>query len=104
MAAIDLSGTSTFPKIHYIASSGTTQQEVILPPGKIRVSVGSAAALYVAWESVSDGSAMPTNKVSIVAGNILSFDLGHSGGDRADKLAVAAQTGSANIEIVLERI
>lgn len=104
MAAIDLSNTSVFPKVHYIASSGTLQQEIILPPGKLRVSVGSAAALYVAWESVSDGAAMPTNKVSIVAGNILSFDLGHSKQDRAEKLAVAAQSSSANIEIILERI
>ena len=104
MAVIDLSGTTTYPKVHYIASSGTTQQKITLPPGKLRVSVGSASALYVAWESVSDGAAMPTNKVSVAAANILSFDLGHSASDRADKLAVAAQTGSANIEIILERI
>jgi len=104
MAVIDLSATTTFPKVHFISTAGTTQQEITLPAGKLRVSVGSASALYVAWESVSDGAAMPTNKVSVAAANILSFDLSHSSQDRATKLAVAAQTGTANIEIILERI
>ena len=94
MAVIDLSATSTFPKVHYIASAGTTQQEITLPPGKLRVSVGSAAALYVAWESVSDGAAMPTNKVSVVSANIFSFDLSHSSQERTTKLAVASQVST----------
>jgi len=34
----------------------------------------------------------------------LELDLGHSGGDKVTSIAVAAQTGTANINIVLERI
>lgn len=104
MAIVDLSATSSYPSIKYIASSGTTQQEITLPQGKLRVSISGDAALYVAWSGVSDGAAMPADKVRVPADQILAFDLGHSKEDRASSLAVASQTGSANIEIILERI
>ena len=104
MAALDLTATTSYPFIKVVSSVGTTQQEVLLPAGKIKWTVGSSAALYIATSSVSDGAAMPTNKVSVAAANILSFDLSHSSQDRATKLAVAAQASTANIEIILERI
>jgi hypothetical protein len=52
---------------------------------------------------VSDGAAMPTDKVSIPANNLLELELGHSASDRIDTFAVAAQTGTANVQIILER-
>lgn len=105
MAIVDLSASASYPVIKYLASIGTTQQEIVLPSGKLRISVGaSAAACYLATSAVNDGDAMPTDKVSIPAANLLVVDLGHSGGDRIDRIAVAAQSGTANIEIILERI
>lgn len=104
MAAVDLSASSAFPVIKLISTVGTTQQEVILPPGKIRVSAGSSVAIDIATSGVSDGAAMPADKLAIPAGNLLELDLGHSGGDKVASIAVAAQTGTADINIVLERI
>jgi len=104
MAVVDLSATSAYPFIKVISSVGTTQQEITLPPGKIRVSVGASAATYLATSSVSDGAAMPADKVSIPAANLLVLDHGHSKLDRVGSIAGAAQTGTANIEIILERI
>jgi hypothetical protein len=54
MAAVDLSATSSFPFIKVISSVGTTQQEVNLPPGKLRVSVGSDVEVLLATSGVSD--------------------------------------------------
>ena len=64
MAVVDLSATSSFPFIKVISSVGTTQQEVNLPPGKLRVSVGSDVAIFLATSSVSDGAAMPAGIVT----------------------------------------
>ena len=88
MAAVDLSATSSFPFIKVISSVGTTQQEVNLPPGKLRV---------------SDGAAMPADKLTIAANNLLELELSNSSQDKIDKIAVAASTGTASISIVLER-
>lgn len=103
MAAVDLTATDTYPLIKVVSTVGTTQQEIILPPGKLKLSVGSSAAIYIATSSVSDGAAMPTDKLSVPADNLLELELGHSGGDRVSNVAVAAQTGTADISIVLER-
>lgn len=103
MAVIDLSTTSSYPFIKLVSTVGTTQQEVTLPAGKLKLTVGSSAALYIATSSVSDGAAMPTDKVSIPADNLLELELGHSAGDRIANFAVAAQTGTADVQIILER-
>lgn len=104
MAAVDLSTVSSFPHIKVISTVGTTQQEVNLPSGKVRISIGGNAALYLATSSVVDGDPMPTDKVTIPADNLLELDLGHSSNDKIDKVAIAAQTGTADVEIILERI
>lgn len=103
MAAVDLSGVSAYPYIKVIATVGTTQQEVNLPSGKLKLTVGSSAALFLATAGVSDGAAMPTDKVSIPAANLLELELSHSVGDKITSFAVAAQTGTADVEIILER-
>lgn len=103
MAALDLTATTSYPFIKVVSSVGTTQQEVLLPAGKIKLTVGSSAALYIATSSVSDGAAMPTDKVSIPADNLLELELSHSANDRIANFAVAAQTGTADIQIILER-
>jgi hypothetical protein len=103
MAVINLSTVSSFPKIEYIASVGTTQQELTLPVGKLTVTVGGDAAVYVATESVTDGAAMPADKATIPANQLLELQLGHSAQDRITKVAVAAVTGTANITVILER-
>ena len=102
MAAVDLSATSSFPFIKVISSVGTTQQEV-LPPGKLRVSVGSDVEVLLATSGVSDGAAMPADKLTIAANNLLELELSNSSQDKIDKIAVAASTGTAAISIVLER-
>jgi len=103
MAAVDLTAVNAYPYIKTIASVGTTQQEVNLPSGKLKLSVGGDAALFLATAGVSDGAAMPTDKVNIPANNLLELELSHSVGDKITSFAVAAQTGTANIEIILER-
>jgi hypothetical protein len=103
MAAVDLSATSSFPFIKVISSVGTTQQEVNLPPGKLRVSVGSDVEVLLATSGVSDGAAMPADKLTIAANNLLELELSNSSQDKIDKIAVAASTGTAAISIVLER-
>jgi hypothetical protein len=103
MAALDLTATTSYPFIKVVSSVGTTQQEVLLPAGKIKLTVGSSAALYIATSSVSDGAAMPTDKVSIPAANLLELELSHSANDRIAKFAVAAQTSTADVQIILER-
>jgi hypothetical protein len=103
MAAVDLSATSSFPFIKVISSVGTTQQEVNLPPGKLRVSVGSDVEVLLATSGVSDGAAMPADKLTVAANNLLELELSNSSQDKIDKIAVAASTGTADISIVLER-
>lgn len=104
MATVDLSAVSAYPHIKVISTVGTTQQQIDLPPGKLRISIGSSAALFMATSSVSDGAAMPTDKISIPSGNLLEFDLSHSTLDKVSSIAVAAQTGTADIEVMLERV
>jgi len=103
MAIIDLSATTSYPLIKYAATVGTTQQEVTLPAGKLKLTVGGDAACFIATSGVSDGAAMPTDKVSIPANNLLELELSHSASDRIETFAVAAQTGTANVQIILER-
>lgn len=104
MAAVDLSTVGSFPYIKIITNVGTTQQEVNLPSGKIRISVGSDLDVNLATSNVVDGDPMPTDVVSIVANNLLELDLGHSASDRINAIAVAAATGTADVTIIIERI
>ena len=104
MAAVDLSTVSEFPHVKAIASVGTTQQEINLPSGKLRVTVGGDAETGVAWSSVSDGAAMPADFATVPANQLLEFDLSYAGATKANKLAVAAASGTANITVILERI
>lgn len=104
MAIIDLTGTAFFPLIRKIAGVGTVQQEITLPPGKLKISVGATVIIDIATSSVADGAAMPSDKAFVPANNLLPLSLGHSGGDRIDKFAVAAQAGTADIVVILERI
>jgi hypothetical protein len=104
MAIVDLSTVSSFPYIKSIASVGTTQQEITLPQGKIRLSIGGDVETQIATSSVSDGAAMPSDTIVIPASNLLEINLGHSTLDRISNIAVAASTGSANVQLILERI
>ena len=104
MAIVDLSAVSAYPHIKVISTVGTTQQQIDLPPGKLRISIGSSVALFLATSSVSDGAAMPTDKMNIPADNLLEFDLGHSTQDKLSSIAVAAQTGSADVRVMLEKV
>lgn len=104
MAIVDLSGVSSFPSIKLIAGVGTTQQEITLPQGKVRLSIGGDAECKLATSSVSDGAAMPTDSLTIASNNLLELDLGHSSLDRVSNVAIAASTGTANVQVVLERI
>lgn len=103
MAIVDLSASASYPVIKVISAVGTTQQEVTLPAGKLRVTAGSSAAIFLATSSVSDGAAMPADKVSIPADQLLELDLSYSSGDKVSSIAVAAQGGTADIQIILER-
>mgnify|MGYP003137495129 FL=1 len=104
MAVVNLSGTASYPAIKKLSSVGTTQQEITLPPGKLTVSVGSSTAVIdVCTSGVTDGAAMPTDKVFVPSGNLLSLNFGHSSGDKVSSIAVAAQTGTADIVVVIER-
>ena len=104
MAVVNLTGTASYPAIKKLSSVGTTQQAITLPPGKLTVSVGSSTAVIdVCTSGVSDGAAMPTDKVFVPSGNLLSFNFSHSSGDKVSSITVAAQTGTADIVVVIER-
>jgi hypothetical protein len=103
MAIVDLSSSSSFPVIKVITGVGTTQQEIALPQGKLQITAGAAAAIYLCTSGVSDGAAMPADKLSIPADQLLELSLSYSTGDKISSFAVAAQSGTADIQIILER-
>ena len=103
MAAVDLSGVSAYPYIKLISGVGTVQQEINLPSGKLKLGVGSDVALSIATAGVSDGAAMPADVASIPASNLLELELGHSTLDKITSVAIAAQTGTADVTVILER-
>lgn len=102
MAIIDLSATNEYPAVSTTASVGTTQQEITLPDTARTVSAGGNAAIWLVLDSVADGAAVPTNKISIPADQILEVQLPQGKNQRIEKIAVAAQSGTATISVILE--
>ena len=98
--ATDLSSSNSFPFI-YVVSVGTTWNEIVLPLGAKRVTIGASAALYVGQNGASDSGAVGTHKAFVTSNNYLELELKNDT-QRASSIFVAAQTGTASVSIILE--
>lgn len=99
MAAVDLSNITNFPYSQTISNVGINQQEIILPLGKIYMSVGSNSTIYLADSNILDGAPMPAQKYIIPSNSIL--DLEYDGKTANPTLAVAAEVATADINVTL---
>jgi len=98
--ATDLSSSNSFPFI-YVVSVGTTWNEIVLPLGAKRVTIGASSALYVGQNGASDSGVVGTHKAFVTSNNYLELELKNDT-QRASSIFVAAQTGTASVSIILE--
>jgi hypothetical protein len=101
MAVITLPG-APFPTITRTAGVGVTLQEYTLPRDARQVTVKADAAAWVQFTG-SDGDATTATAKSVCAANgSLTFGLGAAPSLRATKILVAADSGTANVEVIVE--
>lgn len=98
--ATNLTLANSFPYI-YVVSVGTTWNEIQLPIGAKRVTIGAAAALYIGQNGATDSGAVGTHKAFVTSNNYLELELKNDT-QRATSIFVAAQTGTASVSIILE--
>jgi hypothetical protein len=98
--ATNLTSANSFPYI-YVVSVGTTWNEIQLPTGAKRVTIGASAALYVGQNGASDSGAVGTHKAFVTSNNYLELELKNDS-QRASSVFVAAQTGTVAVSIILE--
>ena len=98
--ATNLTSANSFPFI-YVVSVGTTWNEIQLPTGAKRVTIGASAALYVGQNGASDSGAVGTHKAFVTSNNYLELELKNDT-QRSTSIFVAAQTGTASVSIILE--
>lgn len=101
MAVIVLSG-APYPSIKRTASVGTTLQEYTLPDGARQVTVKSDAAAWVQFTGADGDATTATAKSACAANGSLTFALGAAPSLRATKILVAADSGTANVEVIVE--
>ena len=103
MAVIDLSSHNSFPFAKTTTSVGTTQQAITLPSAARRVTVGGeTAAIYLVVSGVSDGAAVPANRVAVPADQMFELNLPQGNQQRITEIAIAAQASTATITVVIE--
>lgn len=114
MAAIDLTAADTTPWGVTTASVGTTWQEYQLPSWCRVVTVKGDAALYVAWDKMglpsgtpeepADGGAVGTHRYPVAANAALAVPIrDHSRDEATASIFVAAQSGTATVNLVVQR-
>ena len=109
MAAVNLSGASVSPWIYRKASQGTTWQEfqipdwarsiVVTPDAAARVAFSEAGAAAGTPETPADGAAVGSHYQLIAAGS--SFEFTRIGSLRSASIFVAADSGTANIVVMV---
>ena len=72
--ATNLTSANSFPYI-YVVSVGTTWNEIQLPVGAKRVTIGSSSALYVGQNGASDSGAVGTHKAFVTSNNYLGIGI-----------------------------
>tara|TARA_R110000796_G_C14516718_1_gene430458 strand:+ start:800 stop:1111 length:312 start_codon:yes stop_codon:yes gene_type:complete len=102
MAIIDLSITNEYPSVTTTASVPTTQQAYSLPSNARKLTVGGIAASYLIVSGVSDGAAVPTDKISIPANQLIELELPAGNQQRITTFAAAAQAATTTITVILE--
>ena len=96
MAVIDLSSQNSFPFAKTTTSVGTTQQAITLPSAARRVTVGGeTAAIFLIVSGVSDGAAVPADQM-------FELNLPQGNQQRITEIAIAAQSSTATITVVIE--
>lgn len=98
--ATDLRSTNSFPFFQDVSVS-TNWTEIILPPNAKRITIGASAALYVGQNGATDSGVVGANKGFVTANNYLELELKFDT-QRATSIFVAAQTGTATVNIILE--
>jgi len=118
MAAIDLSGATSYPLIYTQASIATTWQEFVLPTWANRVTVTfEAAAGYVAFiqtgigspETPADGGAVGTHRQPMAADTSYQMEVGRDprtdsaleGETARASVFLAAQTGTVTATLYI---
>ena len=108
MALIDLSSINVYPTIKKF-NIGSTAQQFTLPSEASKVSVGGDAALYFSTDVGEDGNSFDTGSggdiadyAFIVANNYLPLEM-EKGQQSTRNLCVAAQTGTANLYLIIEK-
>ena len=102
MAVLDYSTVNEYPAVKTISSVGTTQQEITLPDTARTITVGGNAIMYLVLSGVSDGAAVPTDRIEIPADQLLEVNLPSGKEQRIDEIAIAAATGTVNATVILE--
>ena len=102
MAVLDYSTINEYPAVKVIASVGTTQQEITLPNTARTITVGGDASIYLVLSGVSDGAAVPTDRIEIPASQLLEVSLPSGKEQRIGSVAIAAASGTANASFILE--
>ena len=98
--ALDLSGKNSAPYIEQITGQGTTWLEVTFPPWARFFTPTATAAIYVAFHDAADGGTTgSTPKKELSASDVMEFRLSIS---LAKKVYVAAKTGTADIDLLIE--
>ena len=108
MALIDLSSINIYPTIKKIGV-GVTAQQFTLPKEASKVSIGGDAALYFSTDVGVDGNSFDTGSGGdigdygfIVANNYIPIEM-EKGSQSTRNLCVAAQAGTANCYLIIEK-
>ena len=112
MATIDLSGITNAPYIRRATGVATTWQEFSFPGWVTKVSVQPDSDVYVAMvgaETPADGGSVGSHFLKVSSGGSVTLVIRDCddnptavGVTRAASVFVAAQTGTADLTVVLE--
>ena len=112
MATIDLSGITNAPYIRRATGVGTTWQEFSFPGWVTKVSVQPDSDVYVAMvgaETPADGGSVGSHFLKVAADGAATIVIRDcddnptaTGVPRAGSIFVAAQTGTADMSVILE--
>jgi len=112
MATIDLTGITNAPYVRRATSVATTWQEFSFPWWVTKVSVIADSAVYIGFvgaETPSDGGAVGSHYFPVGAGGAATVVLRDcddnpttTGVARATSVFVAAQSGTADVSVILE--
>ena len=107
--ALDLRGTTEYPRTATLDGNATTMVEIKIPTSAGQISIGSTVdkVLIYAYNGLSDGDTKPAAGVNagfVIANNYLALKVGR-GTTRRESIFVAFDTsGSGKINVILEEV